>query len=439
LPGALYRRIKKEDQKGGVVMRNVLLVVVSVAVALALYFPSISAAAVCPLGVPAIRLGVQGVASGPHADYGRQIYMGARLAIEEINAAGGILGCRLEMRFMDDENRPIVGVRNTRFLVTEWGAHFLYGTDSSGVAMAIAPVLAELDRIQFFTHAATHRLTEELVAERGIRQIVRVSVPVYQDAAGAFLFKDRPHVRRWAKIGADYEYGYAVWALFRENMRRLRPDVEFVGAAWAPFLTMDFSSHIAAVMATNPDGIIATPWALEAVTLLRQAVMMGVFDRIDVWFQAMGASVDVLEGIRTEIRDNRFQGKLYATSRYIHNWPDTEMNRTFVRNFIRRWNRLPNYSAENTYSAILITKEAVERARSLRTDRVVAALRGMRIETPAGTRVFRAEDHQFIYTVPLGRVVHDPRIPIPILGDLRVFDPRDVYRWPPFRPVDLRR
>lgn len=104
-------------------------------------------------GRTALKLGVQGAASGPHADYGRQIEMGAQLALEEINAVGGILGCRLEKRFMDEELRPATAVRNARYLVTEWGAHFLYGVDSSGSAMALGPVLRELDRIHFFTPA----------------------------------------------------------------------------------------------------------------------------------------------------------------------------------------------------------------------------------------------------------------------------------------------
>lgn len=421
-------------------MRRVIPVVLSVAVVLTVFsspFTHGAPAAPCALGIPSLKLGVQGVASGPHADYGRQIEMGATLAIEEINARGGILGCRLEMRFMDDENRPATGVRNARFLVTEYGAHFLYGTDSSGVAMALGPVLKELDRIQFFTHAATHRLTEELVAERGIRQIVRVSVPIYQDAIAAHLFRGRMDIRRWATIGADYEYGYAAWALFRDQMRRLRPDVEFVGAAWAPFLTLDFSAHISAVMATAPDGIIATPWAGEAVTLLRQALLLGVFDRIKVWFQAMGGSVDVLEGIRTEVKEDQFKGRLYATARYVHNWPNTEMNRAFVSRFARRFNRMPNYSAETTYSAIYITEAAIEKARSIRTDKVVDALKGMRIETPAGLRTFRAEDQQFVYAVPAGKVIHDPRYAIPVLGELKVYDPKDYYRWPPFVALDL--
>jgi branched-chain amino acid transport system substrate-binding protein len=142
-------------------MRRAIPIVLFVAMVCVLLAPPLGAGApatACALGVPVLKLGVQGVASGPHADYGRQIEMGATFAIEEINASGGILGCRLEMRFMDDENKAATGVKNARFLVTEYGAHFLYGTDSSGVAMALGPVLQELDRIQFFTHAATHRL-----------------------------------------------------------------------------------------------------------------------------------------------------------------------------------------------------------------------------------------------------------------------------------------
>jgi len=403
-----------------------------------LLFPADSAHAQCKLGVPAIKVGVQGAASGPHADYGRQIEMGATMAIEEINAAGGILGCKVEMRFLDDENRAATGVKNARLLVTDWGAHFTVGTDSSGVAMAMGPVLAELKRIHFFTHAATHRLTEELVAAKGIKEIVRVSVPIYQDAIiAALIFKDRKDIKRWANIGADYEYGYVAWNLFKDTLKKYRPDVEFVGEAWAPFLTLDFSPHVSAVMAQKPDAIFATPWAGEAVQLLRTALIQGVFDNVQVWWQAMGGSVDVLEGISAEVAKDRFKGKLWATARYIHNWPDTAENRAFIDRFRKRWKRFPNYSAETTYSALFIMKAAVEKAASLDTSRVVEAMKGMQIRNPGGVRVFRAEDQQFIYNVPAGRPVMDPKYPIPVLGDLKVFEAKDYYRHPPFTPVAI--
>ena len=398
--------------------------------------PAPPAVAQCQLGVPAIKIGVQGAASGPHADYGRQIEMGATMALEEINAAGGILGCKIEIKFMDDENKAATGVKNARYLVTEWGAHFMVGTDSSGVAMALGPVLAELKRIHFFTHAATHRLTEELVADKKIKEIVRVSVPVYQDAiVAALIFKDRPEIKRWATIGADYEYGVVAWNMFKETLKKYRPDVEFVGTAWAPFLTLDFSPHVSAVMAQKPDAIFSTPWAGEAVMLIRQALIQGVFDQIQAWWQAMGGSVDVLEGISSEVQRDRFKGKLWATARYIHNWPDTPENKAWVERFRKRWVRLPNYSAETTYSSLFIIKAAVEKSRSLDTAKVIEGLKGMQIKNPGGLRVFRSEDQQFVYNVPAGRVVMDPKYPIPVLGDLKVFNAKDYYRHPPFTPV----
>jgi branched-chain amino acid transport system substrate-binding protein len=403
-----------------------------------LLLPAGPAHAQCKLGLPAIKVGVQGAASGPHSDYGRQIEMGATMAIEEINATGGIAGCKVEMRFMDDENKAATGVKNARMLVTDWGAHFTVGTDSSGVAMAMGPVLAELKRIHFFTHAATHRLTEELVAQKHIQEIVRVSVPIYQDAIiAALIFKDRKDIKRWANIGADYEYGYVAWNLFKETLQKYRPDVEFVATAWAPFLTVDFSPHVSAVMAQKPDAIFATPWAGEAVQLLRQALGQGVFDNVQVWWQAMGGSVDVLEGITAEVAKDRFKGKLWATARYIHNWPDTVENRAFIDRFRKRWTRFPNYSAETTYSAFFIMKAAVEKAQSVETAKVVAAMKGMQIRNPGGVRVFRDVDQQFIYNVPAGRPMMNPKYPIPVLGDLKVFEAKEYYRHPPFAPVSI--
>jgi branched-chain amino acid transport system substrate-binding protein len=382
-----------------------------------------------------IKIGGQGATSGAHADYGWQMMAGATLAIEQINAKGGILGRKLELKFMDEELKPATAVKNARYLVTEWGADFLFGVDSSGSAMAVGPVLPELNRLFFFTHAATHRLTEELVYQKGIKQIFRMAAPVYQDALAAWVFKDNPQIKRWAGINCDYEYGYVAWNLFKENIKKFRPDVEFVAAAWAPFWTMDFSSHISAVMAEKPDAIFATPWAGEGVMLLRQALMLGVFDKIQAWWQGMGGSVDLLEGISREVAADKFKGKLWATARYIHNWPATPENKAFVEAFRKKWGRFPNYSAESSYSSIYAIKAGAEKAKSLETAKVGAALEGMELKTPAGLRLIRKEDHQAVYTVPAGKVMMSPDYPLPILGDLKVIPAKEYFRNPPFTPV----
>jgi branched-chain amino acid transport system substrate-binding protein len=194
-------------------------------------------------------------------------------------------------------------------------------------------------------------------------------VPIYQDSIlAAHLFAERDDIVRWANIGADYEYGHASWAMFKHTLEQLRPDVEFVAEAWAPFHTIDFSGHVSSVMAANPDGVFATPWAGEAVTMLRTALVMGGFGQIQAWWQAMGGSVDVLEGIAGQM--DQFEDKLWATARYLHNWSEEEtqaQNAAFNEAFQERWGRFPNYSAECTYAAVYSIKQACEAAGSTDT------------------------------------------------------------------------
>lgn len=387
-----------------------------------------------------VRIGGQGALSGAHADYGRQMRMGAGLAIEELNANGGILGRPVELNFVDEELNPTVATRNVRRLVDDWGADFLFGVDSSGSSMAVGPVLQEVDRICVFTHAATQRLTEELCYEQGIRQIFRASVPVYQDSIlAARIFAEREDITRWANIGADYEYGRVCWALFKHELSRLRPDVEFVAEAWAPFQTIDFSGHVSSVMARRPDAVFATPWGGEAVTMLRAALLQGAFTTLKAWWQAMGGSVDALEGIAGQI--NQFDDKLWGTARYLFNAPEERTraeNDVFLAAFMDRWGRFPNYSAECSYAAVYSLAKACELAGTTDTAVVTEAMEGMEIVSPAGVRTYRAEDHQAVYSVPAGRIVRTDEWPIPVVGaDMVSIPADDYYRHPPFDPIEL--
>jgi branched-chain amino acid transport system substrate-binding protein len=403
-----------------------------------------------PPARPTIKIGGQAVMSGAHADYGRQMVMGATLAIEEINAAGGVdvggVAHDFELiGFLDSRLNADQGVANARKLV-EQGADFMVGTDSSGVSLAIGPVLAELDTLQIFAHAATEKLTEGLVYAEGNKHIFRISVPVYQDAIlPALIFCDPakyPDLKVYGSMMANYEYGKTSWSMFIEKCSQMRDDATFLEPQPIPFFTADFTPFLSALMAQGPDFVLATPWAGEAVAMLRQASAQGVFGDeegqggVDIWWQAMGGSVDALEGITREVQQDKFHGKLWGTARYIHNWPDTEQNNAFVANFRQRWgNRYPNYSAETTYSAIYALKAAIEKAGSIETAAVIEALEGLCIQNPGGERCFRPEDHQAIYNVPAGQVVWDDNYEIATLGTLVVFDAEDYYRTPPFPEI----
>jgi len=388
-----------------------------------------------PLGKEVLKIGAQGVASGSKADYGIQINMGGMMAIEEINAAGGILGSTVEWKFMDSELSAATGVKNARYLVTDWGADFLTGVDSSGVSTALAPVMDELDKILIVVHGSTHVLTEEAVYKEGHKNVFRISVPTYQDGIlAAKIFAKDPEIKRVASLAAAYSYGYSAWEMFTATMSKYRPDVEFVAEQEAGFNCMDFTPQLTAIMAAKPNMVIATPWGGEAVMMLRQAVLLGLFDDPDfkVWFQCMGGSIDLAEAFAPEIKAGVFKGKLWATARWLWNQSDRPEQKAFVDKFRDKFGRYPNYSAANTYVAIYAWKKAVEETRSLDTEKLIAALEGMTIEGPEGPRYIRPEDHQALYSVPLGRYTYDPEVCAnAYLTDLQELSWEEYYRNPP--------
>lgn len=378
-----------------------------------------------------IKIGCMGVASGPLGGNGDFMKKGAQLAIEEINSAGGIGGHQLLMEFRDDENKVDVATKNARYFVDTWGADFLIGIDSSGVALGLGPLMAELDKILIVTHGSTSKFNEEVVYAKGIRQCFRTSVPLYQDSiAGALVAKDFP-VKRWAAILPDYEYGHTSWKLFKQTLKRLRPDIEFVADSFAKAGTADFSSHIAKVMAAKPEAIFSVQWGGELVTLIKQCKQFGVYSEIKHWMAGMGGAMDVLEGLGREYPEG-----LWGTTRFWFDYPNAPETKQFVSAYRKRWGRYPSHNSEGAYAAIRLIKQAVEKAQTLATKDLVLAMEGMDLKRPAGPCIIRKEDHQAVYSVPWGQIRHDPSYPFPVLSNLKTFAAADYYRAPPFTPFD---
>jgi len=374
-----------------------------------------------------IKIGYQAISSGTLAGYGQFHKYGVDLAVEEINAAGGIAGQKVELEFRDSTTKGDTAIENCRYFVDSWGADFLAGIDSSGQALAIAPVIERLDRVIIITHAATEKLTEQMVFQKGIKQIFRISTPTYQDGnAAAFIAKDLPAMK-WSTISPKYEYGFTCWKMFQDTLGKMKPGVSFIAESFAPFGTTDFRSHINTIMDAKPDGLYSTEWAGELITFVKQAKEAGLFDKIKHVMFPVGAAMDVLEGLGPEMPDN-----VWISGRYFFRYPDNKTNNEWVARFRKRWNHYPAYVSETGYSSIYAIKAAVEKAGSKETKAVIQALEGMEMDSPAGKRVFRKEDHQAIYEVPWGKTVSDPKFPFKVMGEQKVIPAKDFFNRPPF-------
>jgi branched-chain amino acid transport system substrate-binding protein len=371
-----------------------------------------------------IKVGMQAILSGPLAGYGEYQVRGCDLAMEHINAMGGILGHPIEMKYRDSELNPAVGVKNARYFIQDWGADFITGTDSSPLAKAVGEVLPELKKIFIVTHAATHDIHEVLVYQKKIKYLFRSEQSFYQDSYAGALVAAQLGAKRWFMIGPDEEYGYKNWEMFKAFLGKFGNDIQFVGQTWVPYGTTDFTPHLSKAMSADPDGIFSTEWGGELVSCIKQAKMMGMFKKIKGWLTGMGAGMDVLEGLGKD-----YPEACWGSCRYWFQYPNTKTNYDFVKAFVGKYNRFPHYSSEGNYSALLMYKGACEKAGTVDdVDRIVAAMEGLAFDSPAGVRWIRPEDHACCYSVPWGRIMHDSRYPMPVLTDW-VIKPWPYY-WP---------
>jgi branched-chain amino acid transport system substrate-binding protein len=378
-----------------------------------------AAAPVSRLPKDTIKIGLLTFKSGVWATFGDLAEQGARLAVEEINAAGGILGSKLQL-IVRDELADVV--KQARELVEAERVDFLLGPSSSGNAIRLGPIMPELNKILISGDAATPRFTEEFVYQKGIKLLFRTTSILYQDGCvAAAIAADLP-ISRWASLHPDYEYGRATHEWFKRYLKTLRPDAEFVIEQWFPSPgTTDFTKYISAIMATDAEGLFTVAFSGEAIAFYRQAMQLGLFRKLKAIINSPGYQPDIPYALGKDYPRLEL-GTWVSGNDYIWIYPPSSINERFVRAYVNRWGKVPGAGGEPTYTAIYMIKAALEMTGSLDVDTLIKAMEGMVLASPAGIRWIRPEDHQAIYDLPFGKI-SDRTInvggEIPILTDIK--------------------
>src|ERR1700716_471491 len=149
---------------------------------------------------------------------------GWELAIEEINAKGGVLGKKLEVISRDDGSNPGDAVRVADELVTREGVNILTGTFLSNVGLAVAEFAGK--KQVFFL--ASEPLTDKVTWQNGNKYTFRLRPQTYTQTAMLLPDALAAKKKRWALVYPNYEYGQTAAAAFKDMMKAKQPDVEFV-------------------------------------------------------------------------------------------------------------------------------------------------------------------------------------------------------------------
>jgi len=178
-----------------------------------------------------VKIGFVYIMSGPFSTYGQFAKKGAQLAIDEINAAGGFLGRKVEGYFEDSTGKPDVAMRAIRKLAYQDKVDFLIGLDSSGVAKPVVPSIPQMKTPLIITHAATPDVTGSVCN----RYVFRISLNLAQNVKTAALLAAQFKAKKWTTIGPDYAFGHQSWEYFQKYLKQVKPDATFCPKTRLPF------------------------------------------------------------------------------------------------------------------------------------------------------------------------------------------------------------
>lgn len=335
-----------------------------------------------------IKLGAMFISSGKVGGYGKHAEQAIRMAVEEINKDGGILGRKLEALFEDTKLKKDNVLRIAERFVNKDKVDFLMGPTSSGIAMSLTAFAKEHKKILIVTQAAADSLT----GAKFHRYIFStLSNAMMHSRSGAYLMSTKPY-KRYMCIGPDYSYGHSSWKMFKSKLMELRPDVKIVGELFPKFFAKDFSTYIKQIQDAKPDAVWSPLWGADAVNFIKQALPTGIFDNIAFAFPCGGA-LEVLVPMGKDMPEG-----IYVSSRYFFTAPDSAMNHRFVKAYYEKYKEYPDYMAGETYAGVYFIKAAVERAGTTDTEAIIKAVEREPLawETPEGWKIMRGADHSVV-------------------------------------------
>ena len=308
---------------------------------------------------------------------------GFELALEEINAKGGVLGRKLEIVSRDDGGTPGDAVRVAEELISREKADVLMGTFASNVGLAVAN-LAQQRKIVFM---AAEPLTDKIVWENGNPYTFRLRPSTYMQVAMLVPEAAKLKKKRWAIVYPNYEYGQSATESFKKLLKAAQPEVEFVAEQASPLGKIDAGAVVQALADAKPDAIFSSLFAADLQKFVREGNTRGLFANRAV-FNLLGGEPEYLDTLKDETPEG------WWVTGYPWSEIKTPEHTRFRQAYEKRWNDYPRVGSVVGYTALHAVAEGLRKAGSADPQKLSAALAGLQMESPFGRITWRAIDHQ---------------------------------------------
>ncbi len=344
---------------------------------------------------------------------------GWQLAVEEVNAKGGVIDGRpLAVITRDDGGRPGDAVTVVNELMAREGVQLIAGTLLSSIGLAVSDV-AKQRRIPFL---AAEPLSDALTWSRGNRYTFRLRPSTFVQASILVEEAAKLPAKRWAIVAPDYEYGRSAVDNFKRLLMAKRPEVEFVTEQWPALNKLDPGPVIQAIAAADPEAIFNVTFAGDLAKFVREGQVRGLFkDRAVV--SLLTGEPEYLEPLGREAPEGWI-----VTGYPWYALGGQPAHKAFVDAYRHKFGESPRMGSLVGYTTFKAIAAALDKAGSTDADKIVAAFEGLTFDSPIGPITFRAADHQSTMGAWIGRTA--TRDGKPVMVDWRYVDGAEVLPTP---------
>lgn len=312
------------------------------------------------------------------------------MAVDEINAKGGVLGRLLELVHRDTKLKPDEATRMARELIVGEKVDFLIGGLSAAEGLAIS----EVARQEKIVYLAPIPKSTAMTAEKFHKYVFHTAANTNTEARSAAIMAaevmEKRGLKRVATILPDYEYGQKLNEAFVPYIKKLRPDVEIVAQIWTKIVEKDYTPFITQLLQAKPEVVFGAVWGGPFPTFAKQARPFGFFEKVVY----VGAGEVGSPEVAITTGDEMPEG-IYVNAYDTFYYPDTPVHRAYVEALRKRTGeKYPPSWAITGHIPVYFLAEAIRKAGSTDTHKVIAALEGLSIETPIGRQTIRVKDHR---------------------------------------------
>ena len=358
-------------------------------------------------GETPIRIGMVDPFTGVYAAVAQNELIGAKLAVEQINAKGGVLGRPIELLVENSANDVGTGVQKTRKLIERDQVSFIIGDVNSGIAQAMAQVTAEKKVL----HVVSGGHTDSITGKDCKWNVYRVCNTTRMEANSVTDLLFNKYGKKWHFITPDYAFGHTLYDACAANLKKLGGTI--TGNELTPLGTSDFSAYLIKARAANPDVLLLLPQGSDMVNCLKQIVQFGINKQIHV--AGTQQELESLESLPPEARIGIWMFEWYWQQ------PNTPHLAEFVADVRKRTDgKVPTARTWFGYTSVYTYALAANREKTLDALKLAEALGDF--ELPPEVKLqpnkvyYRKGDHQLMTSAFVGEAQSK--------GD----DPEDLFK-----------